>query len=133
VIQQFSKTETTCWIADRRTAPPRCYDIRSAAGRLVLNVLASVSQWEREAIGERTSAALQYKAAQGQYCGGRVPYGYRLAADCLEPEPTALATAKRLRAAGFTLAAVSQQLAAQGFKSRVGKQFAPIQIARMVA
>jgi len=29
-------------------------DTRSAAGRLVLNVLASVSQWEREAIGERT-------------------------------------------------------------------------------
>src|SRR5216684_2636542 len=27
-------------------------DTRSAAGRLVLNVLASVSQWEREAIGE---------------------------------------------------------------------------------
>jgi len=30
-------------------------DTRSAAGRLVLNVLASVSQWEREAIGERTA------------------------------------------------------------------------------
>jgi len=29
-------------------------DTRSAAGRLVLNVLASVSQWDREAIGERT-------------------------------------------------------------------------------
>jgi hypothetical protein len=32
-------------------------DTRSAAGRLVLNVLASVSQWEREAIGERTCAS----------------------------------------------------------------------------
>lgn len=32
-------------------------DTRSAAGRLVLNVLASVAQWEREATGERTSAA----------------------------------------------------------------------------
>src|SRR5258708_27473430 len=31
-------------------------DTRSAAGRLVLNVLASVSQWERQAIGERTSS-----------------------------------------------------------------------------
>src|SRR6266481_9833323 len=34
-------------------------DTRSAAGRLVLNVLASVSQWEREAIGERTATAIQ--------------------------------------------------------------------------
>jgi site-specific DNA recombinase len=40
-------------------------DTRSAAGRLVLNVLASVSQWEREAIGERTATAMQYKARGG--------------------------------------------------------------------
>jgi len=44
-------------------------DTRSAAGRLVLNVLASVSQWEREAIGERTATAMQYKAKQGEYTG----------------------------------------------------------------
>tara|TARA_R110002033_G_scaffold80395_1_gene131518 strand:+ start:45 stop:641 length:597 start_codon:yes stop_codon:yes gene_type:complete len=31
-------------------------DTRSAGGRLILNILTSVSQWEREAIGERTSA-----------------------------------------------------------------------------
>ena len=36
-------------------------DTRTAAGRLVLNVLASVSQWERETIGERTSAAMRAK------------------------------------------------------------------------
>jgi DNA invertase Pin-like site-specific DNA recombinase len=33
-------------------------DTRSSAGRLVLNVLLSVAQWEREAIGERTRDAL---------------------------------------------------------------------------
>jgi hypothetical protein len=32
-------------------------DTRSAAGRLVLNVLASVSQWEREAVCERTATS----------------------------------------------------------------------------
>jgi site-specific DNA recombinase len=53
-------------------------DTRSAAGRLVLNVLASVSQWEREAIGERTSMAMRHMAAQGQYTGGPPPYGYTL-------------------------------------------------------
>ena len=34
-------------------------DTRTASGRLVLNVLASVAQWEREATGERTSAAMR--------------------------------------------------------------------------
>ncbi len=48
-------------------------DTRSAAGRLVLNVLASVSQWEREAIGERTATAMQHKAKQGEYTGGQAP------------------------------------------------------------
>ena len=51
-------------------------DTRSAAGRLVLNILASVSQWERETIGERTRDAMKHKQAQGEYIGGHAPYGY---------------------------------------------------------
>ena len=48
-------------------------DTRSAAGRLVLNVLASVSQWEREAIGERTrcrkaSRAAPRSSGRGRWC-----------------------------------------------------------------
>jgi len=46
-------------------------DTRSAAGRLVLNVLASVSQWEREATGERTAEALRHiRDAEGAQLGG---------------------------------------------------------------
>jgi len=39
-------------------------DTRSAAGRLVLNVLTSVAQWEREVISERTHTALAHKKAK---------------------------------------------------------------------
>ena len=53
-------------------------DTRSATGRMVLNILASVSQWEREIIGERTSDAMRYKQSQGEYIGGRAPYGLSL-------------------------------------------------------
>ena len=46
-----------------------------------------MSQWEREAIAERTATAMQHKARQGEYTGGRAPYGARLAADGrLEPD-----------------------------------------------
>lgn len=45
-------------------------DTRSAAGRLVLNVLCSVAEWEREAIGERTREALQHLRHQGARLGG---------------------------------------------------------------
>ena len=40
-------------------------DTGSAAGRLVLNIMVSVSQWEREAIGERTRDAMQHKRING--------------------------------------------------------------------
>lgn len=54
-------------------------DTRSAAERMVLNMLTVIGQWEREAIGERTAAAMQHKASQGEYIGGAAPYGYALA------------------------------------------------------
>ena len=113
-------------------------DTRSAGGRLVLNVLASVSQWEREAIGERTSAALQHKASRGEYTGGTVPYGYRLAADGerLEPHPgeqALLAHARRLRRKGLSLRAVARELVAKGFRTRTGRPFAAVQVQRMLA
>jgi DNA invertase Pin-like site-specific DNA recombinase len=90
-------------------------DTRSAAGRLVLNVLASVAQWEREAIGERTATAMQHKADQGEYTGGQAPYGRRVAAHGgrLEPdakEQEARALARQLRSQGLSLRAVAAEL-----------------------
>ncbi len=112
-------------------------DTRSAAGRLVLNVLASVSQWEREAIGERTAVAMQHKASQGEYTGGQAPYGRRVAADGerLELDPTeeaALAVARQLRAQGLSLRRVAAELERLGVRSRTGRGFAPVQVKRMV-
>lgn len=112
-------------------------DTRSAAGRLVLNVLGAVSAWEREAIGERTSAALQHKKALGE-CTGQVPYGYRLAEDGvhLERVPAELAVveeARRLREQGLSLREVADEFGGRGIRSRGGRVFAPMQIARMVA
>ena len=44
-------------------------DTGSAAGRLVLNIMTAVSQWEREAIGERTRDALSHKRTNGERVG----------------------------------------------------------------
>jgi len=70
-----------------------------------------VSQWEREAIGERTATAMQHKAKQGEYTGGWAPYGRRVAPDgaSLEldaQEEAARAVARQLRAKGLSLRAV---------------------------
>jgi site-specific DNA recombinase len=44
-------------------------DATTATGRLMMNLLASVSQWEREVIGERTKDALKELKAQGKKLG----------------------------------------------------------------
>jgi site-specific DNA recombinase len=101
-------------------------DTRSAAGRLVLNVLASVSQWEREAIGERTSAAMQHMKSQGQYTGGKPPYGFDLVnGELLENagEQAVLVLVRKYRARGLSLRKIAQALADKGIRSRVNKVF----------
>ena len=55
-------------------------DTRTAGGRLVLNVLLSVAQWEREAIAERTKDALKVKIQKGERVGS-VQYGFKVADD----------------------------------------------------
>ncbi|MBI2373306.1 MAG: recombinase family protein [Deltaproteobacteria bacterium] len=114
-------------------------DTRSAAGRLVLNVLASVAQWEREATGERTSVALQHKAAQGEFIGGRAaPFGFRQSVDgvhleAVAPEQAMIAEARRLRDAGLSLHQVAAELGGCGFRSRTNKPFLASQVARVIA
>jgi len=111
-------------------------DTRSAAGRLVLNVLASVSQWEREAIGERTKSVMQYMKAQGEYTGGEPPYGFRLEDGRLVEQPAEqvlIALVKRYRAEGMTLRAISSVLAEQGRVSRTGRPFHAQTVARLAA
>lgn len=111
-------------------------DTRTAGGRLVLNVLASVSQWEREVIGERTSVAMRHMQTEGKYTGGRVPYGFRLVDGELvehDVEQEVIAEARKLRNAGMTLRAVAGELSKRGFTTRTGRAFAAMQVARIAA
>jgi DNA invertase Pin-like site-specific DNA recombinase len=61
-------------------------DTRTAAGRLVLNVLISVAQWERETIVERTKDGMNFKRSRGERLG-QIPYGYQLGPDGKKLEP----------------------------------------------
>lgn len=110
-------------------------DTRSAAGRLVLNILASVSQWEREAIGERTATALAHKRSRGERTG-EVPFGFAVADDgvALVEDPAeqeAIALVNDLRAGGMSIRAIAAELAARGVPSRGGR-WHPTTVARLV-
>lgn len=97
-------------------------DTSTAAGRLVLNVMASVSQWEREIIGERTSTALQHKKSQGERIGG-IPFGYQLGPDGVHleenlEEQEILSKMKKLRHAGLSYQVIADELNSVGFVTR---------------
>jgi DNA invertase Pin-like site-specific DNA recombinase len=110
---------------------------RSAAGRLVLNVLLSVSQWEREAIGERTRDALQHKIANGERCG-KVRFGFDLASEgkLLIPnrsEQTAIRLMRKLRAAGESLRDIAAELNDRGIPTKEGRPWLFTTVAGILA
>jgi site-specific DNA recombinase len=111
-------------------------DTGSAAGRLVINIMTAVSQWEREAIGERTRDAMQHKRSNGK-CVGNLAYGYRLSADGehVEPEPSeqaALAQIRSLRQQGRSLRAIAAALNGQSLRTRRGSGWRHDHVLRII-
>jgi site-specific DNA recombinase len=110
-------------------------DTGSAAGRLVLNIMTAVSQWEREAIGERTRDALSHKRRNGERVGN-LRYGYRLADDGLHlqadaAEQAVMARIGQLRA-GHTLRQIAARLNELGLRTRRGSPWRLESVARVV-
>jgi DNA invertase Pin-like site-specific DNA recombinase len=109
-------------------------DTRTASGRLVLNVLASVAQWEREAISERTSEALRHLKAQGVHIGATAYGAMRLPHPDKNGRRPIVAVAEHaqiitrmqlLRKAGNTLSSICAQLNQEGIPSPRGGQWQP--------
>jgi len=111
-------------------------DTASAAGRLVITIMGAVSQWEREAIGERTREALRHKRSKGERVGNIV-YGYRLSSDGThlevdEREQAAMVRISTLRRAGKTLRAIARDLNERGHRTRRGSEWRHEYIKRIV-
>jgi DNA invertase Pin-like site-specific DNA recombinase len=101
-------------------------DTSTASGRLMLNLLASVSQWEREAISERTAAAFEYKRqAREVYCKG-APFGFRRENGRLVEVPAQIAAIremKRMAAEGLSLRKIAAHLTRRGISPSGGGQW----------
>jgi site-specific DNA recombinase len=97
-------------------------DTRTPSGRLVLNMIITVAQWEREEIGYRTKSALQGKIGRGERCG-RVRYGYELAEDGktlrpLEHEQRVIELLAERRARGLTYQELVDELGRLGIETK---------------
>jgi site-specific DNA recombinase len=111
-------------------------DTGSAAGRLVLNIMTAVSQWEREAIGERTRDAMSHKRSNGERVGN-IQFGYRLCADGkhVEPDPaeqSVLDEIGRLRQSGHTMRGIAATLNHRALRTRRGSAWRLEHVARII-
>jgi site-specific DNA recombinase len=104
-------------------------DSSTANGRLMLNMLGSIAQWEREAISERTADALRAKRARGERSGAE-PFGFRVNGDrrTLHPYPPEQAIIRAIhdgRKAGYSLQDVADDLNRRGLRTRGGSTWRP--------
>lgn len=113
-------------------------DTSSASGRLVLNVMGALAQWERETISERVTAAMQHLREIGRHTGGEAPYGFQLSA-CgryLEPnlaEREVMEAAAELRAQGLSLRKVGAALEERGHLPRTAARWHPSTVSALLA
>jgi len=97
-------------------------DTRTAIGRMVAGFLILFAQFERELIGERTSAALQEAKRRGVRLGRPI---------ALSPESEARVVA--LRAEGLTHARIAEQLNAEGTPTGRPGRWHPSTVQRVLA
>lgn len=99
------------------------YDTTTAMGRLFITIVAALAQWERENLGERVSMGMMEKARQGEFPGGRAPYGFRIENSTLiinEEEAKVVRLIYEKYAEGYGMNKVAQFLNEHNIRTRAG-------------
>jgi site-specific DNA recombinase len=109
-------------------------DTRSSNGRLVLNVLASVSQWEREIIVERTTDAMRHlKAGSKVYSRPLMGFdavGGKLVAN--DAEQALIARMKAMREDGMSFARIADRLNLDRVPTKRGGTWASMTVKKIL-
>jgi site-specific DNA recombinase len=129
LIEKFFKKYSLLSMSDQ-------IDTRSAMGRCMLNLMTTMSQWERETTGERTRDALAHKKANGEHCGGNLPYGFSLQNGKLVPneaEQLVISAILDFKAAGLSDRGIAAELDRAGLAPRKAKKWGHEQIRRILA
>jgi DNA invertase Pin-like site-specific DNA recombinase len=108
-----------------------------AASMLQRRILDAFGEYERLIIGQRTKAALKAKRDRGERAGN-VPFGYTLNAngrtlDANADEQRVIELLRELKAAGYTLRAIADELNRQGFTTRRGTAWRHQYVAALAA
>lgn len=144
VIGQYAQASGTgggAAAAGAGRAVTNSIDTRSASGKLILNVLTSVAQWEREAIRDRTREAMQHLKQRGVQLGS-APFGYVYSTEVdsagrrqMVESPEALATLRRIvemHKADISPSKIARHLRSENVPSPRGSEWCRASVRRIL-
>ena len=124
-----------------------CCDMPSA-NKLTIRIMAAVAEQEREAISQRTKVALAAYKARGGLLGGQLPQcrnltnkgrekGWALSKEtrtnaAVEAYADLLPIMHGLKAEGLSLRDIAAKLNGDGYTTRTGKPWNPVQVSRVL-
>lgn len=106
------------------------FDLTSPTGRLVANIMISVSQWEREVISERTADAMQVLKRSGKACG-TAPYGFQNVNGLCIKNDYESGILDFVAKSELSLQKTADSLNENGFVNRAGGKFSKQSISQM--
>lgn len=100
-------------------------DSTSAAGKMIFRILAVLSEFERDQISERTSAAMAHLRSQNRRISGSIPFGYKLDNDQrtlvpVEEELGIIRSMQQSHGEGCSLNSIARDLNNRGVRSKTG-------------
>ena len=95
-LAQLAEELDTLNVVLRSATEP--FDTGSAAGRMMLQMLAVFAEFEHATIVDRISAGIERRAKEGRWFGGRAPFGYLFSNEerVLVPDPVKAPVVRRV-------------------------------------
>jgi site-specific DNA recombinase len=95
-LAQLAEELDTYRVVLRSATEP--FDTGSAAGRMMLQMLAVFAEFEHATIVDRISAGIERRAKEGRWFGGRPPFGYLFSSEerVLVPDPVKAPVVRRV-------------------------------------
>jgi DNA invertase Pin-like site-specific DNA recombinase len=95
-LAQLAEELDTYGVVLRSATEP--FDTGSAAGRMMLQMLAVFAEFEHATIVDRISAGIERRAKEGRWYGGRPPFGYYFSSEerVLVPDPVKAPVVQRV-------------------------------------
>ena len=62
------------------------YDSSTPQGKMIINTMVNLAQFEAENTGQRIRQVFDYKRKQGEVTNGKIPYGYKVESKHLVPD-----------------------------------------------